>query len=669
MQSGANVDASPYEHIPLRRALAGAGPAISSEDALQRSQQPQQPPDKQSQLRLCPLPTTSSADPPFQQGALAPCLQSHERISQPRQQQQPGALLTHQSCHHQQQEKQHRGAASRECTMATGSADPAAQLLHGIAAVAAARPDSAGAAVSGNQQHQQQQPQMLPIKQAPEEQHPVHASLAAPPSLGRPADLGHHQQQQPLHHWQQQDLAASQQVVGLQASHQPQQQQQLQGTPSVATTATNVSAFASAAAEGGSSRDGSSSGGGSNGGCSGGGAGRATVIGRTVTGELPVIPQGFDIAAAAVAAATGDDATLRQLSRQCSADQPATAAPTASNTLGQAGLPAASSMQVHLQEQEQQQQQHIEEEIILRHTRQITCKTYLKRLNVTQYMSDNLLPTMEGSLRVSSQKTAAPGAMHGGRGLGQRQHSRARSSTAAASDDEYDPHSKASGAPAGAHGSAAAAGTGSGQRSYEMLFKVQVKLVDSAGTVWPVTYEGVLCAGQRHLRLTCGWSEFIKAKKIAIGDAITFEHRNGNKTALAVAIQKAGQEVEQTWQGDLPNDGIKVLIGSLRSESAGASAGRARQGSAAALALIPAAAAGRAAARGSSPVQAPKSGQQPQPLVQQQPLLRVDSAGRRGGSSKGRPAAKRVASRRVKKRGRQRDDSDDEEDWNDRCVT
>jgi hypothetical protein len=139
----------------------------------------------------------------------------------------------------------------------------------------------------------------------------------------------------------------------------------------------------------------------------------------------------------------------------------------------------------------------------------VTCKTYLKRLNVTQFMSDHMLPCMEGSLRSSSHRPASarqPGTADSDGGAGQE------------SDTDADQR------PARSSGGGRARGRQAGQaKSYEMLFKCQVKLVDPTGHAWPVMYEGVLCAGQRHLRLTCGWSEFIKARKIGIGDAVTFE--------------------------------------------------------------------------------------------------------------------------------------------------
>lgn len=116
------------------------------------------------------------------------------------------------------------------------------------------------------------------------------------------------------------------------------------------------------------------------------------------------------------------------------------------------------------------------------HERVITCKTYKKRLNVTQYMADNLLPP-QPSLEC-------------------------RRSTGV--DD-----------------------------GYEQLFKVNVTLVDPQGTPWPVQYEGVMCCGQRHLRLTCGWADFIRSNEVELGDSISFERRGNDRHKLHVSIIRA----------------------------------------------------------------------------------------------------------------------------------
>lgn len=220
-------------------------------------------------------------------------------------------------------------------------------------------------------------------------------------------------------------------------------------------------------------------------------------------------------AAAAVAAAFES----AQLHGSTSGDSPglgstaaAAAAGAGSGSLG-AGSGVGGSGGSFVGQQQTTQQQQPQQ--LFTHTRQVTCKTYLKRLNVTQFMSDHMLPCMEGSLRNSSHRPAAarqPGA------------AAAADSAAQGSDTEADQRP-----PGRSSGSSKGRGRQAGQqKSYEMLFKCQIKLVDPTGQAWPVIYEGVLCAGQRHLRLTCGWSEFIKARKIAIGDSVSFERWAGN---------------------------------------------------------------------------------------------------------------------------------------------
>lgn len=126
----------------------------------------------------------------------------------------------------------------------------------------------------------------------------------------------------------------------------------------------------------------------------------------------------------------------------------------------------------------------------LRHTRVISCKTYLKRLNVTQSMSAHLLPLEAGSLRSGASEPR------------------------------------------------------SAQRGYEPLFRRAVELVDAAGSRWSMVYEGVLCAGQRHLRLTSGWKDFVRAHKLRIGDSVTFERVGEERTRLHVSVHK-----QKAWGG------------------------------------------------------------------------------------------------------------------------
>jgi hypothetical protein len=57
-------------------------------------------------------------------------------------------------------------------------------------------------------------------------------------------------------------------------------------------------------------------------------------------------------------------------------------------------------------------------------------------------------------------------------------------------------------------------------KGYALLFKKPIVLVDNQGTRYTVQYEGSLCAAQRHLRLTGGWNEFIRSRRMAIGASL-----------------------------------------------------------------------------------------------------------------------------------------------------
>lgn len=108
-----------------------------------------------------------------------------------------------------------------------------------------------------------------------------------------------------------------------------------------------------------------------------------------------------------------------------------------------------------------------------RYKRLITCKTYLKRLNITQPMAEHLLP------------------LHDLNPAG-----RPRTSADGGSDDD----------------------ARRGGSSYDQLFKEQVVLVDEAGGSFRVQYEGVACNAQKHLRLTCGWRDYIRHHNVEVGE-------------------------------------------------------------------------------------------------------------------------------------------------------
>ncbi|KAK9861865.1 hypothetical protein WJX84_012148 [Apatococcus fuscideae] len=121
--------------------------------------------------------------------------------------------------------------------------------------------------------------------------------------------------------------------------------------------------------------------------------------------------------------------------------------------------------------------------------RKITCPTYCNRLHVTQTMALQLLP------RVSEAQMKGDVSM-------QR----------------------------------CASGRNPGQQQYQALFKFKLRLTDELGNQWPVQYEGFVSSGQRHYRLTAGWTALIKHKKITVGDSIILERWTEDRTDLRLRV-------------------------------------------------------------------------------------------------------------------------------------
>jgi hypothetical protein len=158
-----------------------------------------------------------------------------------------------------------------------------------------------------------------------------------------------------------------------------------------------------------------------------------------------------------------------------------------------------------------------------RMTRVLTCKTYLKRLNVTKQMADHILP-LPAAVGAHSPDEPADDTPPAGPG----------SSGWAAPHQQGSTSSGSSAVPGGA----AAASSASG--GYITLFKLPVVLVDESNLEWTVQYEGTLCGQQRHLRITAGWPAFVRAQRAAVGDVVLFERRGGARRVLHVRMLRAG---------------------------------------------------------------------------------------------------------------------------------
>jgi len=134
---------------------------------------------------------------------------------------------------------------------------------------------------------------------------------------------------------------------------------------------------------------------------------------------------------------------------------------------------------------------------VARYSRLITCKTYLKRLNITQPMAEHLLPLHDLTLPTKRRRSSNDGA---------------------GSDGDEDAPKRG---------------------TYEQMFKEQIVIVDEAGATFRVQYEGVSCNAQKHLRLTCGWRDFIRQHNVEIGDTIVFERRGEERSVIYVTVVKA----------------------------------------------------------------------------------------------------------------------------------
>lgn len=143
-----------------------------------------------------------------------------------------------------------------------------------------------------------------------------------------------------------------------------------------------------------------------------------------------------------------------------------------------------------------------------RFARVITCKTYLKRLNITQPMAEQLLPyhNVNSAALHSSRATAAAAA----------------AAVTESADSDVDAHADADLAHPneGKDIPSSTGSAGNAGSSYELLFKETVTLLDSSGNTYSVQYEGVSCNNQKHLRLTKGWVHFTRANNVNVGESL-----------------------------------------------------------------------------------------------------------------------------------------------------
>lgn len=100
----------------------------------------------------------------------------------------------------------------------------------------------------------------------------------------------------------------------------------------------------------------------------------------------------------------------------------------------------------------------------------------------------------------------------------------------------------------GADGSPAAAAAAAAQRKKHRgptcrepngtLFRTKIRFLDAEGREWPITYERLRSAGQRHTRLSAGWHELCQANGMVVGDVVSFTRYGGRGEEGVVLVEK-----------------------------------------------------------------------------------------------------------------------------------
>ncbi|KAL6773956.1 hypothetical protein ACKKBG_A23215 [Auxenochlorella protothecoides x Auxenochlorella symbiontica] len=86
---------------------------------------------------------------------------------------------------------------------------------------------------------------------------------------------------------------------------------------------------------------------------------------------------------------------------------------------------------------------------------------------------------------------------------------------------------------------------GDAPANFNSLFKHRLVIVDEADEAWPVQYEGFMSSGQRHFRLTSGWSGLMRVQNVTIGDTLALERWTEDRTVIHLRIiRRQGREGE-----------------------------------------------------------------------------------------------------------------------------
>ena len=77
------------------------------------------------------------------------------------------------------------------------------------------------------------------------------------------------------------------------------------------------------------------------------------------------------------------------------------------------------------------------------------------------------------------------------------------------------------------------------------LFRTKIRFLDGAGREWPITYERLRSAGQKHTRLSAGWRELCAANALAVGDTVRFSRYGGRGEDGVVLVEKKEEEASE----------------------------------------------------------------------------------------------------------------------------
>ena len=77
------------------------------------------------------------------------------------------------------------------------------------------------------------------------------------------------------------------------------------------------------------------------------------------------------------------------------------------------------------------------------------------------------------------------------------------------------------------------------------LFRTKIRFLDGAGREWPITYERLRSAGQKHTRLSAGWRELCAANALAVGDTVRFSRYGGRGEDGVVLVEKEEEEARE----------------------------------------------------------------------------------------------------------------------------